>query len=202
MNKILFIVTGPSGSGKNTVMTHIRRTFPQIKKAVTYTTRKPRPHEVHGVDYRFVEEGEFFAKYKQGKILEYEQVYNDYYYGSPADIFEDSDTKIMEMDWKGHRTYREVYSEIRLVSIFLIPPSLTEIRKRILGRSRVDNLDSRMRNALEQLEHAAEYTYVVVNDHKDTMLAEVESIVRVEMVNARRQRNLDFAQKLIKQYGE
>lgn len=202
MGKLLFIVTGPSGAGKNTVMTHIRRTFPQVKKAVTYTTRSPRPHEVHGVDYRFVEEEEFFSLYKQGKILEYEQVYNDYYYGSPADIFDDGDLKIMEMDWKGHRTYREVYSDVRIVSIFLIPPSLAEIRKRILGRSRVDNLDSRMRNALEQLEHAGEYTYVVVNDHKETMLAEVEAIVRVELINARRQANLDFARKLICQYGK
>lgn len=200
MNKLLFIITGPSGAGKNTVMTHIRRTFPTVKKAVTYTTRAPRPHEVDGVDYRFVGQEEFFAKYRQGKILEHEQVYNDCYYGSPADIFDNGNIIIMEMDWKGHRTYRQFYKDLRLVSVFLIPPSLAEIRKRILGRSKVDNLDSRMENALEQLEHARDYNYIIVNDQKERMLAEVESIVRAELVNARRQCNLDFAQKLIAQY--
>ena len=108
MNKLLFIVTGPSGAGKNTVMTHIYKRFPQIKKVVTYTTRAPRPHEREGVDYRFVGEEDFFAKVKSGEILEYEQVYNDYYYGSPSDLFSDGNIKIMEMDWKGHRTYRRV----------------------------------------------------------------------------------------------
>jgi len=181
-------------------MTHIRRTYPQVKKAVTYTTRNPRPHEVDGVDYRFIGEAEFFDKYKQGKILEYEQVYNDYYYGSPADIFDDGNLVIMEMDWKGHRTYRETYTDVRIASIFLVPPSLDEIRKRILGRSKVDNLESRMANALEQMEHANEYSYIIVNDKKDKMLAEVESIVRVELINASRMGNLDFANQLIQQY--
>jgi len=202
MQKLLFIISGPSGAGKNTAMNYIRKVFPEVKKAVTYTTRKPRPHETDGVDYRFVGEEEFFARVELGDILEYEQVYNDYYYGSPADIFTDGSIKIMEMDWKGHRTYREVYKDVRIVSVFLVPPSLEEIKKRILSRSKVDNLDSRMRNALEQLEHAGEYSYVLVNDRKEKMLAELEAIVRAELLKLQRQRNLAFAEALIKQYGE
>lgn len=200
MNKLLFIVTGPSGAGKNTVMTHIYKRFPQIKKVVTYTTRAPRPHEREGVDYRFVGEEDFFAKVKSGEILEYEQVYNDYYYGSPSDLFSDGNIKIMEMDWKGHRTYRRVYKDIRIASFFLVPPSLEEIKKRILGRSRVDNLPSRLANALEQLEHANDYTYIIVNDCKDRALKEVEALVRAELISHQRNANLVHANKIISAY--
>lgn len=199
MDKLLFIITGPSGAGKNTVMTHIRRVFPQVKKAVTYTTRSPRPHETEGVDYRFISEKEFFAKVERKDILEYEQVYNDYYYGSPADIFDSGNTIIMEMDWKGHRRYREEYKDINIISLFLVPPSLAEIEKRILGRSKVENLQSRIANALEQLEHAQEYSYIIINDDKQKMLTEVESIVRTEILKLRQSESLQFALKLVNQ---
>ncbi len=200
MNKLLFIVTGPSGAGKNTVMTHIYQSFPEIKKTVTYTTRAPRPHEREGVDYRFVREEEFFAKVERGEILEYEQVYNDYYYGSPSDLFSNGNIKIMEMDWKGHRTYRSVYKDIRIASFFLVPPSLEEIKHRILGRSRVDNLQSRLANALEQLEHANDYTYIIVNDRKDRALNEIETLVGAELTNLHRNENLEHAQRIINAY--
>jgi len=202
VNKLLFIVTGPSGAGKNTVMTHIYNTFPEIKKAVTYTTRAPRPHEQDGVDYRFIGQDEFFAKVREGKILEYEQVYNDYFYGSPAQIFADGPIQIMEMDWKGHRTYRQVYKDVRIASFFLVPPSLEEIKQRILGRSQVDNLQSRLANALEQLEHANDYTYVVVNDQKDRTLQQVEALVRAELINLKRNDNLEHARKIIGSYKD
>lgn len=199
MSKLLFIVSGPSGAGKNTVMTHIRRVFPEVTKAVTYTTRAPRPHETDGVDYRFVDTEVFFAKVRNGAILEYEQVYNDYYYGSPADIFDDGNVKIMEMDWKGHRTYRSQYKDVRIVSLFLVPPSLEEVQNRILGRSKVDNLVSRMANAVEQLEHAGEYSYIIINDNKDKMLSEVEAIVKAELLNLVKPENLKFIKGLIQQ---
>ncbi len=202
MNRLLFIVTGPSGAGKNTVMTHIYNTFPEIKKAVTYTTRAPRPHEQDGVDYRFIGQEEFFAKVREGKILEYEQVYNDYYYGSPAEIFDDGPIRIMEMDWKGHRTYRQAYKDIRIASIFIVPPSLDEIKKRILGRSAVDNMQSRLANAQEQLEHADDYTYIIVNDQKDRTLQQVEALVRAELINRKRNDNLRHAQKLVSNFSD
>lgn len=197
MGKLLFIVTGPSGAGKNTVMTHIRQAFPEVTKAVTYTTRRPRPHEVDGVDYCFISERDFFAKVEAGEILEYEQVYNDYYYGSPADIFSAGSVKIMEMDWKGHRTYRNTYKDVNIISLFLVPPSLQEIKRRILGRSRVENLQSRLKNALEQLEHAGEYDYIVINKNKEQTLAAVEAIVKAELVRFRRQDNLRFIKQLL-----
>lgn len=199
MDKLLFIVSGPSGAGKNTVINHIRKIFPVVRKAVTFTTRKARPHEVDGVDYRFVSEEDFFSRVQSGEILEYEQVYNDYYYGSPADIFADGAVKIMEMDWKGHRTYRTTYKDFRIVSVFLVPPSLEEIRQRILGRSRVDNLESRLDNACAQMEHADEYDYVLINKSKRQTLALVEAIAAAELLRGERSKNLEFVRQLVSQ---
>ena len=199
MEKLLFIVSGPSGAGKNTVIKHIRKVFPVVGKVVTFTTRSSRPHEVDGEDYRFVSEQEFFDRVQKGEILEYEQVYNDYYYGSPADIFADGSAKIMEMDWQGHRTYRNTYKHIRIVSVFLVPPSLEEIKQRILGRSRVDNLDSRLDNACQQMEHAEDYDYVIVNKDKQQTLAMVEAITAAELVRRERAKNLDFVRQLLAQ---
>lgn len=199
MDKLLFIVSGPSGAGKNTVINHIRKIFPVVRKAVTFTTRKARPHEVDGVDYRFVSEEDFFSRVQSGEILEYEQVYNDYYYGSPADIFTDGAVKIMEMDWKGHRTYRTTYKDFRIVSVFLVPPSLEEIRQRILGRSRVDNLESRLDNACAQMEHADEYDYVLINKSKRQTLALVEAIAAAELLRGERSKNLEFVRQLVSQ---
>ncbi len=199
MDKLLFIVSGPSGAGKNTVINHIRKIFPVVRKAVTFTTRKARPHEVDGVDYRFVSEEDFFSRVQSGEILEYEQVYNDYYYGSPADIFADGAVKIMEMDWKGHRTYRTTYKDFRIVSVFLVPPSLEEIRQRILGRSRVDNLKSRLDNACAQMEHADEYDYVLINKSKGQTLALVEAIAAAELLRGEHSKNLEFVRQLLSQ---
>lgn len=200
MNQLLIIVTGPSGAGKNTVMNHLFNTFPGIKKAVTFTTRPPRPHEKDGVDYWFVSEDDFFAKVQSGEILEHEQVYNDYYYGSPAAVFAAGPVVLMELDWKGHRTYRRVYKDVPIASFFLVPPSLEEIKQRILGRSRVDNLSSRLANALEQLEHAGDYTYIVVNDHKQRTLQQIEALVRAELINRQRQEGLVKAKAIISSY--
>lgn len=202
MDRQLFIVTGPSGAGKNTIMTHLFQTFPQIKKVVTYTTRPPRPHETDGVDYWFVNQEEFFTKVKEGQILEYEQVYRDYYYGSPARLFQEGSVVMMEMDWKGHRTYRQVYPDIPIASFFLVPPSLADIRQRILARSPVSNLHSRLANALEQLEHAAEYTYIVVNDDKCLALSQVEALVRAELIKGERSTNLARARSILDMYNE
>lgn len=200
MDRQLFIVTGPSGAGKNTIMTHLFKTFPAIKKAVTFTTRPPRPHEANGVDYWFVDQEEFFSLVRDGSILEYEQVYKDYFYGSPSKVFEQGPIIMMEMDWQGHRTYRRVYPDIPIASFFLVPPSLEAIRKRILARSRVDNLSSRLANALEQLEHASEYSYVIVNDEKCLALSQIETLVRAEFIKGQRRSGLARAQQILQKY--
>jgi guanylate kinase len=175
---ILFIVTGPSGAGKGTVMRALLERVPDLQKVVTYTTRPPRPGEQDGFDYHFVDPTRFMAMVRAGEIFEYERVYHDFYYGSPRNLFPGGSDGLMELDYKGHQKYRALLPQV--VAIFLLPPSLEELRRRILGRSEVSNLDARLKNAVEQLRHAREYDYVVTNDDWERCAERVATLMQAE----------------------
>ena len=182
---ILLIISGPSGCGKGTIISTVIENIPHFTKVVNYTTRQKRSGETGGVDYHFIGEDEFMQKYSRGEIFEYEQVYDDYYYGSPADIFEDnSQDHIIELDYKGHRKYRDQYGDT-VVSIFLLPPDLDELRKRIRNRAPEDNLSARLENADEQMRHAHEYDYVLLNDNLKKFQQQVFTIIEAESIRQR-----------------
>ncbi|AEJ40612.1 guanylate kinase [Sulfobacillus acidophilus TPY] len=189
LEPILFIFSGPSGAGKGSVMRALLERDAQLKKVVTYTTRQPRPGEVDGFDYRFVSVTEFQRLIQTGAVFEYEQVYHDHFYGSPRELFVPDHDGIIELDYKGRLKYESRHR--RVVSIFLLPPSLEELRRRILSRSEVSNLDARLANAVEQLRHARSYDYIVKNDDLDTCIERVEYIIRTERIRRLGQHELD-----------
>src|SRR5579875_2192766 len=154
LEPILFVITGPSGAGKGSVMRRLLDAVPNLQKVVTYTTRPPRAGEEDGFDYRFIAVDAFLAKVQSGEIFEYEQVYHDHYYGSPRDLFVNDADGLIELDYKGYQKYRARHG--RVVSIFLLPPNLDALKERILRRSEVENLSARLQNAVEQLRHADE----------------------------------------------
>ncbi|MBX5467117.1 MAG: guanylate kinase [Firmicutes bacterium] len=180
---ILFIFTGPSGVGKGSVMRALLARDPHLHKVVTYTTRPPREGEVDGFDYRFVSKAEFEALLAQGALYEHERVYQDYYYGSPRDIFIPDHDGVIELDYKGRLKYQARFPHV--VSIFLLPPSLEELKRRILNRSRVTNLEARLKNAVEQLRQAASYDYLVQNDDLERCVEEVHTVIRAERIRRR-----------------
>lgn len=178
LEPILFIITGPSGVGKGTVMRSLLNRVERLSKVVTYTTRPPRDAERDGFDYHFVPVPDFLELVRQGRLYEYEQVYRDHYYGSPVDLFVAGHDALMELDYKGHRKYRSRHSDV--VSVFLLPPSLDELERRIVARSKVQNLPNRISNAGVQLRHAGEYDYLVVNDDLEACTERVARIIEVE----------------------
>ncbi len=175
---ILFVFTGPSGAGKGSVMRALLERDSTLRKVVTYTTRQPREGEVDGFDYRFVTVDAFQELVNQGQMFEYEQVYQDHYYGSPKELFVPDHDGVIELDYKGRLKYTARHR--RVVAIFLLPPSLEELKRRILQRSQVDNLSARLRNAIEQVRHAQSYDYIVKNDRLDECVERVETIIRAE----------------------
>lgn len=231
---LLFILSGPSGVGKASVLHGVLERLPDLRKVVTYTTRSPRAHEVPGFDYHFVGRDEFFAMVADGRIQEYERVYgDDYFYGSPAFSLDEGagagraaggggedggagaagggqagDTegvstapdRIVELDYKGFRKYRQRYAG-STVAIFLVPPSLGVLERRINNRGRVDNLAARLANAVEQLRYAGEYDYVVVNEDLDECVDTVAAIVRAERCRRDRGELLRFVEGLVAGYS-
>lgn len=188
LQPILFIFTGPSGAGKGSVMRALLERDPNLAKVVTYTTRPPRDGEIDGFDYRFVSADDFHAMVASGEVYEHEQVYQDYYYGSPRELFSDGRDGIIELDYKGRLKYAQRHRPV--VSVFLLPPNLDELKRRILGRSEVSNLDARLQNAIDQVSHAEAYDYVVKNDDFDACVRQVETIIAAERIRRKGREDL------------
>jgi guanylate kinase len=185
---LLLVVSGPSGAGKKTFLDHVADTFPETKRITTYTTRFPREGEQDGIDYRFISSDEFDEKVQTGEIFESTRTYGDYQYGSPLDLVSarHSAPLVVELDVKGMARLR-ASSARRVVSIFIMPPDIQELMKRIVARTgeKPENLERRIDAAVQQLDYAWSFDYVLVNDNLKAFLADVESVIRAELVRQR-----------------
>jgi len=183
---ILFVISGPSGSGKGTALEIIRRSCPDIERVTTYTTRSPRENERPGRHYHFVTEADFFRLVSEGEIVEYSTPYGDYFYGSPRSILEIGNKRdsVIELDYRGMLRARSL-AERRVVSVFLVTPTLTDLQGRIGRRAREANLADRIGAAREQLQFAWAYDYVLLNDDPKTFESQLLDIVRAEQLRRR-----------------
>ena len=164
--KVLLVLTGPSGSGKGTVLGEYRRDH-DVYYSVSNTTRAPRPGEIDGVHYHFITREEFEEKIRQGSMLEYAQ-FCDNYYGSPRDKAEEEmaagRSVILEIEVQGAMQVKKNYPES--VKVFIVPPSMKTLRERLIGRGTEDmaTVEKRLSAALEEIGLVDEFDYVVVND--------------------------------------
>lgn len=164
---ILLIVSGPSGCGKGTILHHLLKNR-EYCYSVSATTRKPREGEVHGVNYFFMDNEEFEALIDQGKILEYTR-YCDNYYGTPRDYLEEQLEKglnvVLEIETEGAMNVKKVSPDA--LSIFIAPPSVEELEKRLIGRGTedMDTVAKRLKKAGEEMLLAADYDVVLVNEN-------------------------------------
>ncbi|MCL6515414.1 guanylate kinase [Alicyclobacillus sp.] len=190
---ILFVLSGPSGAGKGTVCKALMQTLPDIRLSVSVTTRPPRPGEQHGVNYFFHTRAEFEAMIQNGELLEWAQVF-DNYYGTPRAYVEENLAAgrdvLLEIDIQGAMQVKRAYPEG--VFIFLIPPSATELQARILGRGTEteDSFRQRFGAARHELQMMKEYNYVVVNDVVEAACARIRAIMTAEHCSVNRNLHL------------
>lgn len=178
----LFVISGPSGTGKGTVCKRIKQDM-HMDLSVSMTTREPRKGEVEGRDYFFVTEDEFLENIEQGNLLEHAEVYN-HRYGTPRDAVMKklamNHNVLLEIDIQGGLQVKRSMPES--VLIFLLPPSLMELRKRLSGRGTdaPEVVEERLSKALNEIKLLGEYDYCVVNDNLDDAVMKTESIIRAE----------------------
>ncbi|WP_040191782.1 guanylate kinase [Clostridium culturomicium] len=178
----LLVVSGPSGAGKGTICKALIEKNP-IWISTSCTTRKPRAGEVEGVNYFFIEREEFLKRIDNDEFLEYAEVYGNFY-GTPRSevlrLLEEGKDVILEIDIQGALKIKSSYPEG--VFIFIMPPSMEELRNRITNRGSEtpESLKTRLEAAYDEISFASKYDYAVVNDEVDKAVKKIESIIIAE----------------------
>jgi len=176
----LFVFAAPSGAGKTTLVHKLVESHPELRFSISYTTRRRRSNETHGVDYLFVDEEKFTTLRNDGALLEHAEVFDNHYGTSREQVREHLDAGhnvILEIDWQGAQQVRESMPEC--ITIFIMPPSLPELERRLRDR-RTDSrevIDRRLRDAVSDMSHWEEFDFVVINDDLDKAVADLEAVL-------------------------
>lgn len=202
---LLLILSSPSGAGKSTLSKRLMVWDPSLRFSVSATTRTPRPGEVDGRDYYFRSRPAFEAMVAEGEMLEHAEVFGNLY-GSPrtpveAALREGRDT-LFDIDWQGGQQIRQAMAK-DVVSIFILPPSIAELERRLRSRGQDSDevIRARMAKSEAEISHWAEYDYVLVNDDIDRAEAELKTIVGAERLRRDRQPGLsDFVRGLNREF--
>jgi guanylate kinase len=203
---LLLILSSPSGAGKSTLARRLMDWDPTLRFSVSATTRAPRPGEEDGREYHFKSREAFEDMVKSGQMLEHAEVFGNYY-GSPRGPVEASmqagrDT-LFDIDWQGGQQIRNSALGRDVVSIFVLPPSIAELERRLRGRAQDSDavIAGRMAKSLAEISHWAEYDYVIVNNDIDSAFAELVTILQAERLRRDRQPQLaEFVRNLNREF--
>ncbi len=187
---VLFVVSAPSGAGKTSLVRALLGRDPALRLSTSYTTRAPRPGEVDGEHYHFVDRARFEQMVREGAFVEYARVFDNAYGTAEASLveaLERGEDLLLEIDWQGARQVRERLPEA--VGIFILPPSLAALEQRLRGRGQDSDevIARRMAQARDELSHYGEYDYLILNDRFDDALVQLVSVVAAERLRRPRQ---------------
>ena len=189
---LLLILSSPSGAGKSTLARRLMEWDPSLRFSVSATTRAPRPGEVDGREYYFKSRPDFEAMVAAGEMLEHAEVFGNFY-GSPkgpveAAMTEGRDT-LFDIDWQGGQQIRNSALGRDVVSVFVLPPSIAELERRLRGRAQDSDevIAGRMAKSQSEISHWAEYDYVIVNNDIDMAFNDLLTILQVERMRRDRQ---------------
>ena len=198
---VLLVISSPSGTGKTTICKKLLEYDKNIHLSVSVTTRKKRKNEVEGIDYYFRSKKDFLNLKSQNSFIENALVFENYYGTLKSEVLEQLKKGIdvlIDIDWQGTRQITQAMKG-NLIKIFLLPPSIDELKKRLSKRNSesIKEINFRMSKALKEIKHFDEYDYVLVNDNLDNTFQKIIKIIEVERLKLPRQLSLsDFVKKL------
>jgi guanylate kinase len=205
---LLIILSSPSGAGKSTLARRLMEWDPSLSFSVSATTRAPRPGERNGVDYRFLQVSEFKEMVADGAMLEHAHVFGNFY-GSPAgpvrEAIESGRDVLFDVDWQGAQQIRNSDLGKHTLSIFILPPSIDELRRRLetRGQDASDVIAKRMQRSWDEISHWDGYDYVLVNDDLDATFERLRTIVTAERMRRQQQPRLqDHVRSLHTEFEE
>jgi guanylate kinase len=191
---LMMVLSSPSGAGKTTISRRLLESDREISLSISVTTRPPRPREIDGQDYRFIDLTEFNLMVNRDLLLEHAKVFGNYY-GTPRLPVENTLASgrdvLFDIDWQGTQQLAEKARD-DLVSVFILPPSWRELEKRLYSRAQDDpsEINRRMIKASDEMSHWAEYDYVIVNTDLDDSVNAIKEILHSERLRRRRQTGL------------
>ncbi|MEM1360173.1 MAG: guanylate kinase [Pseudomonadota bacterium] len=193
---LLIILSSPSGAGKSTLARRLREWDGDIRFSVSVTTRAPRDGEVDGREYHFITKPEFEDQVRDGALLEHAEVFGNHY-GSPKapvmEALEEGADVIFDIDWQGGQQIRDSVRKEDVVSIFVLPPSIAELERRLHTRAQdsAETIAHRMTRSRDEISHWREYDYVLINANLDETEEKLRAIVTAERLRRTRQVGLD-----------
>ncbi len=175
------VLSSPSGAGKTTITKKLSQKYPNIKISISHTTRKPRPNEIDGVDYHFVNKDKFEKLIKDNNFYEHAKIFDNYYGTSKESVnklHKENYDVVFDIDWQGTKKLSE-YKELNLIRIFILPPDKSELKKRLINRNQ-DNeeiVKKRLKQYENDVQHWFDYDYVVINNDLESCFSQIEKII-------------------------
>lgn len=191
MSGNLYVVAAPSGAGKTTLVRLLLAQEPAIHLSISFTTRTPRPGEENGREYHFVAVDAFRGMISRDDFLEWAEVHGNFYGTSKKWISDQLTTGhdvLLEIDWQGAQQVRKLFPDA--LGIFILPPSIDELTRRLVGRGTdaPEIIERRLAAAEAEMRHVGEFDYVIINDQLDQALEDLRAIVRSSRLNVRKQK--------------
>ena len=181
---IMLILSSPSGAGKTTHTKKIQQKYQNFKISVSHTTRKPRPNEVEGVDYFFINHKEFEKKISNNEFYEYAKIFNNFYGTSKNSVnvlLNNYNNILFDIDWQGTQQLSK-FKELKLIKIFLLPPNKKELESRLVQRNqdKLDIISDRLKAYDSDIHHWSDYDHVIINDNLEHCFLQIEKIILSE----------------------
>jgi guanylate kinase len=188
MSGLLFVVTAPSGAGKSSLIDALLKEDPRLRLSVSYTTRAPRPGEANGREYHFVDDKTFIGMLERSEFLESAEVHG-YRYGTSQAVIREALARgqdlMLEIDWQGAQQVRILHPDC--IGVFILPPSVAELERRMRARGQDSDevIRRRMSSAEDEISHAPEFNYAIINKDFDEAKRDLQAIIRVERLKPR-----------------
>lgn len=190
MTGSLFIITAASGTGKTSLVKQLLATTNDLTVSISHTTRAPRPGEIDGHHYHFIDKEVFVSAIGEGKFLEHAEVFGNYYGTAEASVraqLEAGIDVILEIDWQGALQVKKIFTDATM--IFILPPSLSTLRQRLAGRAQdsAEVIEQRLAGAVTEMAQYVHFDYVIINDNFEVALTELKAIIVADRQTLSRQ---------------